>query len=84
MKVGMLYEKAVELSPQAAHIAARLLSDDPLLPANLRRALTLALGRSEQAARVHFKESSERDAHAAICIVTACRELCMGLDKSPQ
>ena len=43
MRVGALYEQAVDLSPRAARIAAALLGHESTLPEPLRRSLFITL-----------------------------------------
>ena len=85
MRVGPLYEQAVDLSPRAARIAAALLVKEATLPQPLRRSLAIALsacGRSAQVAdemptpRQACYDSEDREARAAARFIEACKALC--------
>ena len=76
VKVGYLYEQAVGLSARAARIAATLLAQEPLLPPQLRRALSVALlgAGEERIARLPGRRD-EPDTVAATAFVEACRKV---------
>ncbi|MBB1600803.1 hypothetical protein A9977_12220 [Variovorax sp. UMC13] len=85
MRIGPLYEQAVDLSPRAARIAAALLVKEATLPEPLRRSLAIALsacGGSAQGAddmpmaRQAGLGGEDREARAAARFVEACRALC--------
>jgi hypothetical protein len=85
MRIGPLYEHAVDLSPRAARIAAALLVNEATLPEPLRRSLAIALsacGKSAQGAddmstaRLAGLDGDDREARAAARFVEACRASC--------
>lgn len=87
MRVGPLYEQAVDLSPRAARIAAALLVEEATLPEPLRRSLAIALsacGKGGQgddemrAVRQAGLAREDREVRAAERFVEACKAVCAG------
>lgn len=76
MQFGSLYDQAVGLSPRAARIAAKLLVQEPAMPAALRRSLTMALAPTEEATEVADLRPSDPDVRAASEFVHACQAAC--------
>ena len=74
MRIGPLYEQAVELTPRAARIAALLLVEDEDIPATLRRSLGIALSSSRGAAG-ELPAPAGPAAAPAQRFVQACREV---------
>jgi len=81
MQFGPLYERAVDLSPRAARIAAILLVHEPDVPEALRRSLSMALaGDDETQDRAPDYRPDDRDSRAAMAFVQACLAVCKGMD----
>jgi hypothetical protein len=79
MRIGPLYEQAVDLSPRAARIAAALLVHESKLPEQLRRSLAIALsacGESEEDMLQESEDSEDSEVQAAARFVEACRAVC--------
>ena len=76
MRIGPLYEQAVELTPSAARIAALLLVEDEDIPAPLRRSLGIALSSFRGSGEAAVQPALDGpDAAAARRFVQACREV---------
>jgi len=84
MHTGPLHEQAVQLTPEAARIAALLLVDDDNLPPALRRSLCIAL--SDRAApggdAPALLAVGDPDAASAQRFVADCLEVIRGLAAS--
>jgi hypothetical protein len=85
MRIGPLYEQAVDLSPRAARMAAALLVKEANLPEPLRRSLTMALRGGEAPSngvddtRLLSEDAigcSDAERRAATRFVEACKAVC--------
>jgi len=79
MHIGPLYEQAVELTPNAARIAALLLVADDTIPEPLRRSLGIALSAAGEAGEAGEApgrwKPDDPDTAAARAFVEACVEV---------
>ena len=76
MHIGPLYEQAVELTPNAARIAALLLVADDTIPEPLRRSLGIALSAAGEAGKAPGRwKPDDPDTAAARAFVEACVEV---------
>lgn len=78
MQIRILYEKAVNLSPRAARIAAAMLSTEADIPQPLLRSLqiTLAAVCVEADDKKRLLHLGNREAQAAQAFVASCKQAC--------